>query len=167
MQQAATEIRLLWVVARQLESSGARESQKAPYLVHAPTPPPVVRPMPVVMTRPPSVKPSAAAAHSGPPAVPAEAGESPVVPVEAANFSKSPATPAALEPAGGHCPKCDSAAVYVSRARSKFELLLSRWKFPICRCHRCYHRWVAVARMRIAKEMPVGAARRFRPKRRK
>ena len=79
----------------------------------------------------------------------------------------SPAVRVPPEPAqGGNCPKCDSAAVFVSRARSRWELLLERWRIQIVRCHRCYHRYVVIGRLKISKNMPVGTQRKFRPKRR-
>jgi hypothetical protein len=68
---------------------------------------------------------------------------------------------------GGHCPKCDCSEVYVSRPKSHFEHMLMRMKVPICRCHRCYHRYFVFSRFKIGKEMPVGTARKHRPHRRK
>jgi DNA-directed RNA polymerase subunit M/transcription elongation factor TFIIS len=95
-------------------------------------------------------------------------GAPPLVPLEASNFSRTPEKPTApLEPAGGKCPKCESTAVFHSRARSRLERLLERWQIPICRCHRCYHRYLVFARLKIAKEMPVGTERRFKPRRRR
>jgi hypothetical protein len=182
MQQASTEVRLLWVVARQLETAGVSESAATyPFLAMPEAPPPQEIPQVV----PPPPKPSPRMLPQVPPPLPftqqveppvrdqppapAGAGASgapPLVPPEAADFSKTPAKTVPLEPAGGNCPKCDSTVVYRSRARSKFERLLERWKIPICRCHRCYHRYVIFARLRIGKEMPVGTGRRFKPRRR-
>jgi hypothetical protein len=78
----------------------------------------------------------------------------------------TPKAPAERQPAGGRCPKCNSPEIYVARARSPFEQMLERWKVPICRCHRCYHRYVVFARLKISKDMPASTERKFRPRRR-
>ena len=207
MQQVATEVRLLSVVARQFEAGGAAEPEAAmPFLVsaHAAAPEPTGLPVPVPprMTtqrqrtleiplpraEPPAptpvkaqvmkpLPPARGAVKPLPP--PADIGETQaeesaeppaplVVPIEATSFGKpTQKTPPALEPAGGNCPKCDNSVVYVSRPRSKFEQRLVRWRIPICRCHRCYHRYVVFMGMKITKDMPVGTERRFKPRRRR
>ena len=179
MQQAATEVRLLWVVARQMEAAGASESPMAPFLVQAPLPP--ARAIPQVPPRtipqlpartvrevyPPVSYPPVPVEPPPPPRPSAEAGESgaaPLVPLSPQHFSKPPAKPVELVPVNSHCPKCDGTVVYLARPRSGFERLLAQWKVPICRCHRCYHRYLVVARMRIGKEVPLDTDSRFRPK---
>jgi len=154
MQQAATEVRLLWVVARQLEASGEQEPPPvpAPFLV-SPAPAPVRK----KVSQPEPVG-----------AEPGTSSESPVVPLAVSDFGKpGPKAPPKLEPAGANCPKCDCSTVYVSRPRSAFERFLVGRNIPICRCHRCYHRYVVFMKLKIGKEMPLGTERRFKPKRRK
>ena len=98
---------------------------------------------------------------------PGPSGLAPLVPLEAAHFSKPPPKPVELEPAGGgNCPRCDSASVYLSKARSRFEEQLGRWKIPLCRCHRCYHRYFCFAGLKIPKEMPDTTQPRVKPHRR-
>jgi len=53
-----------------------------------------------------------------------------------------------------------------SSARSRIEVFFERMKIPIVRCHRCYHRYLVIGRIRIPKDMPVGTARKFRPRKR-
>ena len=97
-----------------------------------------------------------------------ETGAAPLVPLGPDSFGHPEVEPKAEpQPAGGTCPACASAEVYVSRARSRFEKMLERWRVPICRCHRCYHRYVVFAGLKIGKDMPAGTERRFRPKRRR
>ena len=183
MQQAATEVRLLWVVARQLEAKGAEDPppMAAPFLVapavSKPKPTPSPKPVPKAKLAPAI---EAQVKHEPEPPVRHEpepiddeldldgAESSLVVPVEASHFTKSeaPKVGPKISEEGAPCPKCDGAPVYVSRPRTKFERMLRRWKIPICRCHRCYHRYILVAGMRIQKSMPKDMERRFRPKRR-
>jgi len=180
MQQASTEVRLLWVVARQLEAAGVQEGAPTPFLVLPPALPPepktalLPEPKPArrVLPRPaapvPFRQPESAPPpiHHHPEPVTGPSGLAPVVPLEAANFSKPPTKPVELEPAGGgNCPRCDSASVYRSKARSRFEEQLGRWKMPLCRCHRCYHRYFVVAGLKIPKEMPETTDRRVKPRR--
>jgi hypothetical protein len=73
-----------------------------------------------------------------------------------ASFGQATSEPPQAQPAGGNCPNCDNPVVFVSRPHSAFENLLDRIKVPICRCHRCYHRYVVFARLKIGKEMPAG-----------
>jgi hypothetical protein len=177
MQQASTEVRLLWVVARQLEAAGVRESAPSPFLVLPPAlpPPPKVVPhvAPRVIPRLPEPLPFTRPQAAPPPPVhhpepgSGQSGAAPVVPLEAANFSKPPVKPVELEPAGGNCPRCESTAIYHSKARSRFELQLVRWKIPICRCHRCYHRYVTFARLKIPKEMPETTQPRVKQRRKR
>ena len=160
IQQALTEVRLLYVMARQNESDAS--GGQTPAAQVAPPAPPRFAPAPVTMV--PAApflvnpQPKTAPVHAPKPTPLQDQPEvPPIVPLQAANFGKpqhhnSPDS----ERAPGKCPKCESADVYVSRPRSKFENMLVRWKFPLCRCHRCYHRWVTILRMRIAKDMPVG-----------
>ena len=181
MQQASTEVRLLWVVARQLEAAGVQESAPTPLLVLPPPLPPepkaalppepkpargvLPRPAaPVPFRQPESAPPPPL--HHDPEPLTGPSGLAPLVPLEAANFSKPPAKPVELEPAeGGNCPRCDSASVYLSKARSRFEEQLGRWKIPLCRCHRCYHRYFFFLGLKIPKEMPETTERRVKPRR--
>jgi hypothetical protein len=95
-----------------------------------------------------------------------EASVAPLVPLRADSFGLLKATPkAVLQPAGGTCPKCASKQVCVSRAGSRFERMLERWQVPICRCHRCCHRYVVFARLKIGKVMPVGTMSPLKRKR--
>jgi hypothetical protein len=97
--------------------------------------------------------PLAAAAEAD---APGETGGAPLVPLGPGSFGQPRAkVKADLQPAGGTCPACASAEIYISRARSPFERLLERWRVPICRCHRCYHRYVVFARLKIAKHLPA------------
>jgi hypothetical protein len=169
MQQAATEVRLLWVVARQLEARGAAEPapMAAPFLVtpavskprNSPKAKPPVAPR---EQRPKMPVPESDEAEFG---MDLEAGD-PVVQVEASDFTKTEEAKIGpkISPQGSPCPKCDGAPVYVSRPRTSFERMLVRWRIPICRCHRCYHRYVVVWSMRIRKSMPQHIERRFKPK---
>jgi DNA-directed RNA polymerase subunit M/transcription elongation factor TFIIS len=52
------------------------------------------------------------------------------------------------------CPKCASRQVHHSHPRTKLEFLASRFGIPICRCHRCYHRYFVIFRMAIGKMGP-------------
>jgi hypothetical protein len=155
MQQAATEVRLLWVVARQLEAKGAEDPppMAAPFLVA----PVVSKPKPPVRHEPEPIDDE----------LDTDGAESSlVVPIEASHFTQAeePKVGPKMSEEGAPCPKCDGAPVYISRPRTRFERMLRRWKIPICRCHRCYHRYILVAGMRIHKSMPKDMERRFRPK---
>ena len=91
-----------------------------------------------------------------------ETGAAPIVRPGRESFGRPDAkTPAELEPAGGHCPKCNSQGVHASRPRSRFEQTLQSWGIPICRCHRCSHRYVVFARFKITKDMPPEADRKY------
>ena len=108
--------------------------------------------------------PWAAGTEKNPLAV--EASAAPLVPPGPDSFCDPTAkAKGELQPAGGACPKCASTAVYVSRARSAFERTLERWRAPICRCHRCYHRYVVFARLKIGKETPVVSAKQAKRER--
>ena len=175
MQQVATEIRLLGLLLRQYEANLQPGQEPAaastPFLVRA-APPAAAPPITRSSGAAPPVTPDIA--HSTQPVetgteknlAAGETGAAPVVPLGPDSFGRpKPKPPAELQPAGGNCPKCDSAAVYVSRARSRFELMLESWSVPICRCHQCYHRYVVFARFKIAKEMPVGTRRKLKSRR--
>ena len=154
MQQVATELRLLGLLLGQYETNTG-EGQVPATAEPAPMaqPPGGARPGPTDF------------GHSMPSA--GETGAAPLVPLGPDSFGHPKAqAKGEPQPAGGNCPKCDSSAVYVSRARSRFERMLERWQVPICRCYRCYHRYVVFGRLKIGKNMPVGAERRFGPKRR-
>jgi hypothetical protein len=47
-------------------------------------------------------------------------------------------------PSGVKCPACGVPYVYPSKPRTWFETLLSAWKSPTLRCHRCLHRYISV-----------------------
>jgi hypothetical protein len=153
MQQVVTELRVLAVLLKMQEKGDSTL-----------TAPPVM-PVPFLVT--PLVSP---AAHDLPAAHPKTARDeaAPVVPLGPDSFGHpSEKPPSDLAPAGGHCPRCDCSTVYVSRPRSRFESLLVRMKLPLCRCHRCYHRYFVFSRFQIAKEMPVGPQPKRRPHKRK
>jgi hypothetical protein len=175
MQRVATEIRLLGLLLRQYGADPRRAEEplaaSTPFLVRA-APPAAAPPIAFSSGAAPPVAPEIA--HSMQPAetvtgknlAAGGTGAVPVVPLEPDSFGHpKPKPPAEREPAGGNCPKCDSPAVYVSRARSRFELMLENWNVPICRCHRCYHRYVVFARFKFAKEMPVGTRRKVKRRR--
>jgi hypothetical protein len=168
MQQLATEIRLLGVLLRQYEANPPNEPAPGPFLVVAPFPEALPEePAPALETQvpPPQAQPEPVAIEDTPPRDigPAE----PVVRLGRESFGRpTPKAPAERQPAGGHCPKCDSPEIYVSRTRSRFEQMLDRWGIPLCRCHRCYHRYVVFAGLKISKDMPAATERKFRPRRR-
>jgi hypothetical protein len=49
------------------------------------------------------------------------------------------------------CPKCGSSHVHRSKPHTKLEFLLANFGVPICRCHRCYHRYVVIFRFAFSK----------------
>ena len=169
MQQVATEVRLLGLLLREYQRN-APSGQKAatprtPFLVQAAPPPEEARMAGSQDTPPP-------APDAGLPSEPAEAGieeslpafesgAALVIPLGPDSFGHPEPKPRAEpQPAGGKCPKCASLSIYVSRARSPFESTLERWGVPLCRCHRCSHRYVVFAGFKIAKQLPPGARRR-------
>jgi hypothetical protein len=168
MQQVATEVRLLGLLLREYQRN-APSGQKAagprtPFLVQA-------APMAGSQDTPPP------APDAGLPNEPAEdgieespssgeSGAAPVIPLGPDSFGHPEPKPRSeAQPAGGKCPKCASTAIYVSRARSRFEAMVERWGVPLCRCHRCSHRYVVFAGLKIAKQVPSGARRRhYKPR---
>ena len=52
------------------------------------------------------------------------------------------------------CPKCGSRQVHESHARTKLEFLITGFGIPICRCHRCFHRYIVFLRFALSKNMP-------------
>ena len=136
VRQVAMEVRLLWMLARQSESGAFKEEGRSAPFVIKPPQPEPVGPALLV------------------------------VPVTPESFTAAPAKEAELERVAGTCPRCDSPSVYPSRPRSGFERLLVRWRMPIRRFHRGYHRYVTVAGIRLGKEMPAGGDRPLKPKRR-
>ncbi|MEO8373234.1 MAG: hypothetical protein ABI806_28875 [Candidatus Solibacter sp.] len=166
MQQVATEIRLLAVMQRQ-EDAGSRPVAEDVFGSAAPpaaTPPiDMLIDVPGTVPVPPTAATEQASQHQAA-AVPDSESAPPVVQLGPESFGAPKPKPPAIEaPAGGRCPKCDASVVYVSRARSRIELLFERMKIPIVRCHRCYHRYMVIGRIKIPKDMPVGTARKFRP----
>ncbi|MEO8592777.1 MAG: hypothetical protein ABI759_05620 [Candidatus Solibacter sp.] len=172
MQQVATELRLLSVMQRQ-EDAHARPPEESPAPhpgVKAPatwTPPiGMLIDTPGAIPLPPPAPISQA--EDSAPAVSGGADEDgaviPVVQLGPTSFGQPKPQPPSVEATrGGPCPKCDAAVVFVSRARSRFEMLLERLKVPIVRCHRCYHRYFMFGSLKIPKDMPFGGDRRFRP----
>ncbi len=169
MQQAASEARLLWVMARQLEADGAVEPppMPAPFLVSAA----VAKPRPAARQPQPVAKHPLRTEESPEPEYEFDLlpGEEPVVHPAPSDFTR-PEAPTVLgpkiAPGAPPCPKCDGAPVYVSRPRTAFERRLVSWRIPICRCHRCYHRYIVICGTRIHKSLPKHMERRFKPKRR-
>ena len=158
MQQVATEVRLLYVMARQNEADPmAPPTPAAPVPAPAaatfainPQPRPVVSQPVIPQPAVPPVKPALRSAAEQPELAP-------VVPLQPSSFEKPQhRTGSETERADGKCPKCDSSDVYVSRPRSNFETMMVSWKFPLRRCHRCYHRWLTIFGVGIAKDMPIG-----------
>jgi hypothetical protein len=160
MQQVATEIRVLGILLRQHEANAKNEPAPAPFLVT----PSITPALPRVASETAFAPDPDADADATMPVGEMEAAverlpargktdPAPVVPLGRDSFGHpSPQAPAELEPAGGRCPKCDSKAVYASRARSGFELRLQSWGIPFCRCHRCSHRYVVFAGFKITKD---------------
>ena len=52
------------------------------------------------------------------------------------------------------CPKCGSREIHESHPRTKLELFAASFGIPICRCHRCFHRYIVVFRFAFARKMP-------------
>ena len=52
------------------------------------------------------------------------------------------------------CPRCGSTDVCAARRRTRLELLISACGIPICRCHRCCHRYVVLFRLAFPKTPP-------------
>jgi hypothetical protein len=161
MQQVATEIRLLGILLRQQEANARQEPAPVPFLVTAP---PAAASASAVRAEPEtdlplSMREMAAAVEKM--LGPGETGATPVVPLGRESFGRPTLKePGELEPVSGHCPKCNSVTIYASRARSPFEEMLQSWGVPFCRCHRCYHRYVVFARLRITKDMPASIDRK-------
>jgi len=175
MQQVATELRLLTVMQRQEDANARSPSEYSPPPAPSPdrnqAPPTWTPPIEMLIDVPGAVPLPPAAAFDeighATPAVPDSEIAAPVVQLGPASFGEpEPKPPAQEVPSAGRCPKCDAAVVYMSRARSGIELFFERMKFPIVRCHRCYHRYLVIGRIRIPKDMPVGTARKFRPRKR-
>jgi DNA-directed RNA polymerase subunit M/transcription elongation factor TFIIS len=54
-------------------------------------------------------------------------------------------------PADMPCPRCGSREVYISKRRSRLESFLGRFNIPFYRCHRCFHRFMIILRIKITK----------------
>jgi hypothetical protein len=128
-QQAATEARVLWLLARQREESADLPKQLPP---------------PFLVSRT-QAAPEAAAKPAA---------------IELREFE--PAADPSPEPLGlsSVCTKCQGVEIRPSRSRSAFERMLERLGAKTYRCHRCYHRYVAIGGLQISKEMPVDTQRR-------
>jgi hypothetical protein len=158
MQQMATEIRLLGILLRQHEANARYEPPPAPFLV-TPTQAPAASMSPLGG----DVGEADAPLSTRSMGAMGETGAAPIVRPGRESFGRpEPKTPAELEPAGGRCPKCDSQGVCASRPRSRFEQMMQSWGIPICRCHRCSHRYVVFARFKIAKDLPVEMDPKYR-----
>lgn len=162
MQQVVTEVRLLWVMAREFEPKPPPPPQRVPIPVvrKSSAPEPQRLPVPVAQndaTLPPDPLISAPVAQNdsaspadqpipAPPACPAD----PAVPAPPAD------EPTPGPPLSGHrCPSCFSFYVYESRPRSGFERLLCSMGSPIRRCHQCYHRYFVFLGLSFAKKLPL------------
>jgi hypothetical protein len=161
MQRVVTQVRLLWLLARQATPA-------TPAAQILPATPPMPKALPSIP------KASSFLFTPGPEPAPSRlpVPRSPVdrlartAPVYAPLRSDGPAynldhfghiipdEAVPLEPRGGTCPKCGSISVYLSRPKSGFERRLEKWDVPICRCHRCNHRYLVLANLKISKEMP-------------
>ena len=75
------------------------------------------------------------------------------------------AVQAKVDPAAAQCYRCGHVAVFASKPRSDFEEMLRRWQIPICRCHICQHRYLAIAGIHVPKPQPQGVERRRKAKR--
>lgn len=64
--------------------------------------------------------------------------------------TRAPAAPAGSAP----CPKCGCMDAFVSKPRSRLEHILAKLRKPVCRCHRCYHRWVVIFGVALPKPKP-------------
>jgi hypothetical protein len=56
-----------------------------------------------------------------------------------------------LVPINMPCPQCHGPQVYRSRTRTTIETILSGFGFRVCRCHRCFYRFVRLGAMYWAK----------------
>jgi serine/threonine protein kinase len=169
IQMVVTEVRLLSVLAQQFGAESPTPPQ--------PTPPP---PAPAPETR---AKPGPWAEWGAPAAKPVEKPAR-VAPAESfvdgeptkefISAMLSPHEPGAESPEEGQdggpdgkkkagergpspidtCPRCGSRQVHESQSRTKFEFFVTRFGIPICRCHRCFHRYFVVMRMPFAKVPP-------------
>jgi hypothetical protein len=174
MQQVTTELRVLTVLQRQEDAHmrPMHEHPSAPPRPYPNAPPGWTPPIEMLIDVPGVVPqpPPASIDQAGLPPTSAEpdpGATPPIVPLVPTSFgAPAPKPPAKEAPAGGSCPKCACAVVYESRARSPVELFFERMKFPIVRCHRCYHRYVVIGHFKFSKDMPVGTARKFRARRR-
>jgi hypothetical protein len=168
MQQVATEVRLLGILLRQQEANAKYEPPPVPFLV-TPTQPAASAPSRTADAGEADALPSIRGMGAAVEKMPArgKSGPAPIVPLGFESFGRpEPKAPPELEPAGGRCPKCDIQGVYASRPRSRFEQLMQSWGVPLCRCHRCSHRYVVFARFKITKDMPE-ADRKYMPRERR
>jgi hypothetical protein len=175
MQQALSEVRLLAFLAKQYDSREKTSEIQTPPLHPAPAPPvriaaPSAVPPRLLGTTPPASPLSRTPARTTQPHTEVPPDDPTGTGYALKSFGQPrPKKPPEPAPKGsGPCPRCDAVVVYVSRPRSAFENLMARCSIPICRCHRCYHRWIVVARVRIGKSMPpAGGTRKKRVKNRK
>jgi hypothetical protein len=171
IQMVVTEVRLLNVLARQSEAESPALPQRAP----APQTLPKANPLAEWTAATEQVeKPERAA--------PTESfvGGEPTREFDSAMMSRKPASSPASperdaklpeeEQEGGpddekeiddgaptpldRCPKCGSRQIHESHPRTKLEFLITNAGIPICRCHRCCHRYVVVLRFAFSKNVP-------------
>lgn len=125
MQKVVTEVRLLKVLSRHLLA------QEHAVVLRVPPPEPP----------PPEIEAATEEARSAMPQAEDEG------PKERVNDH--------VAPDGSICPRCGSAYVYASKPRSRFEGFLRTIGSPVCRCHRCYHRFYMVLGIEFAKTPPA------------
>jgi hypothetical protein len=176
IQMVATEVRLLNVLTRQSEAETPAPPRAAAFQTGRP-------PNPLAEWTPAAGKPERAAPIGKPErAGPAESfvgGEPTREFVSAMMSTKTAPSPAPREhsaespekqPEGGpadedelddggptaldRCPKCGSSQVHKSHARTRLEHFATSFGIPICRCHRCFHRYAVVLRFAISRSVP-------------
>ena len=187
MQQVLSHIRLLALLARQhaflTDGTAGRPTPPVSPFVVSPPPVETVTPWAPVANAPaePAYEPRRAASLAARPAhtrsamlarlaptVEAQASGEPSEAYDLTSFGQ-PGAKRPIEPASessGPCPRCGESTVFVSRPQSVFEDMLGRCRIPICRCHRCYHRWMVVAQLKIGKTLPTGPDRSQKVKKR-
>jgi hypothetical protein len=153
MQQALTELRLHSVLMRQYETAPSAERLEAEAAETPPTPFLVPLPSPQTGTAYPAI---GVMPRTNSAAEPPTADNGLALPLDLESFGRpNPKPPAKLQPAGGRCPKCASPSVYESHPYTWFETMLERLHVPICRCHRCYHRYFVFVGLKWTKELPL------------
>jgi len=142
MRKAATEAQVLWLQARQEESGIGAKPPAVPFLI---------KPAEQSSTTPED--------PAGPTGV--NTGERRVSMEMAAMRRNAAAIPAegtsrqeTIAPAGMECPKCGSASVSATAARTAFERTVSDSGIPIRECGQCKYRYMVVGGAPVSKEIP-------------